>query len=182
VGSRHFENPARRAWWSVHVDAWRRSGLSQRLYCRRHRLTETTFVRWRKQLIDDKVLCARAELQREKRLERRRRKGQPLSADGRSKAVQAFWAMHVEAMTWSGMGVRDYATAHHLSEHSLRRWRDLIAADEMPNEWRTLLHPSARPPISTGASTGAKERHSNEGLTRAHAADPTSDRRLYRRF
>ena len=25
------------------------------------------------------------------------------------RAVQAFWAMHVEAMSWSGMSVRDYA-------------------------------------------------------------------------
>jgi hypothetical protein len=31
--------------------------------------------------------------------------------DTRSHAVQAFWAMHVEALNWSGMSVRDYATA-----------------------------------------------------------------------
>ena len=68
-------------------------------------------MRWRRALIDDKVLHAEAEMQREKRLERRRRKGQSPSADGRSKAVQAFWAMHVKAMTWSGMSVCRYATA-----------------------------------------------------------------------
>ena len=42
----HFDNPARREWWSVHVEAWQRSGLSRRKYCRVHKLTETTFVRW----------------------------------------------------------------------------------------------------------------------------------------
>ncbi len=29
----------------------------------------------------------------------------------RNRAVQAFWAMHVEAMNWSEMGVREYAAA-----------------------------------------------------------------------
>jgi len=36
--------------------------------------------------------------------------------------------MHVEAMNWSGMSVREYAEAHHLSRHSLHRWRDLLIA------------------------------------------------------
>jgi hypothetical protein len=44
----------------------------------------------------------------------------------RSKAVQAFWAMHVEAMTWCGMSAESYAKAHHLSLHSLTRWRGLL--------------------------------------------------------
>jgi hypothetical protein len=30
VGSKHFENRACREWWSIHVEAWQRSGLSQR--------------------------------------------------------------------------------------------------------------------------------------------------------
>jgi len=33
------------------------------------------------------------------------------STNARSRALQAFWAMHAEAMNWSGMSVRDYATA-----------------------------------------------------------------------
>ena len=42
----------------------------------------------------------------------------------RSRAAQAFWAMHVEALNWSGMSVREYATALRLSPTSLRKWRD----------------------------------------------------------
>lgn len=61
-------------------------------------------------------------------------KGQRLSADGRSKAVQAFWALHVEAMIWGGMSVCHYATVHRLSEHSLREWRALIEAGDVPSE------------------------------------------------
>ena len=34
------------AWWSIHVEAWRKSGLSRRKYCREHRLCEETFTRW----------------------------------------------------------------------------------------------------------------------------------------
>ena len=27
---KHFQNQARREWWSIHIEAWQRSGLSQR--------------------------------------------------------------------------------------------------------------------------------------------------------
>ncbi|WP_445819682.1 IS66 family insertion sequence element accessory protein TnpA [Bradyrhizobium sp. ISRA442] len=37
MGPKHFQNKARREWWSIHIEAWQRSGLSQRAYCRRHR-------------------------------------------------------------------------------------------------------------------------------------------------
>lgn len=33
----------------------------------------------------------------------------------RNRGTQAFWAMHVEAMKWSGMVVREYAAALRLS-------------------------------------------------------------------
>ncbi|MGO9723375.1 MAG: hypothetical protein ACLPOA_22995 [Methylocella sp.] len=32
MGSRHFENKARQSFWLVHIEAWRRSGLSQTLF------------------------------------------------------------------------------------------------------------------------------------------------------
>lgn len=181
MGSKHFENRARREWWSIHIEAWRRSGLSQRHYCRRHRLTETTFSRWLKVLVDDKVLRAKAEIEREKRFERRRRKGKPLSTGQRSKAVQAFWAMHVEALNWSGMSVTHYALALDISAHSLRRWRDLLDVEAVSIDWRSRLHPSARPPISTGVSTGAKEPMVEHSLTIAQSAEWTGDRRSNRR-
>ena len=155
MGSKHFENRARREWGSIHIEAWRRSGLSQRLYCRRHRLTETTFSRWLKVLVDDRVLRAKAEIERDKRLERRRRKAKPLSNSQRSKAVQAFWAMHVEALNWSGMSATHYAAALGVSAHSLRRWRDLLDAEDVSIDWRSRLHPSALPKISTKLSTSA---------------------------
>ncbi|MFK0691008.1 IS66 family transposase zinc-finger binding domain-containing protein [Mesorhizobium sp. IMUNJ 23033] len=47
----------------------------------------------------------------EKWISKRRRRRHAVSTDVRNRAVQAFWAMHVEAMNWSGMGVREYAAA-----------------------------------------------------------------------
>ena len=35
-----------REFWSRHVEAWRRSGLSQKEYCRRHRLPKGTLGYW----------------------------------------------------------------------------------------------------------------------------------------
>lgn len=178
MGSKHFGNRARRAWWSVHVDAWQHSGLSQRHYCRHHRLTETTFVRWRKRLIDDNALRAKAELERE---ERRRRKGKHLSSDRRSRAVQAYWAMHVEALNWSGMSATHYAQALDISAHSLRRWRDMFDAEEVSVDWRSRLHPSALVKISTGVNTSANEPMVESPLTIAPAAAAVGDRRSNRR-
>ena len=51
--------------------------------------------------------------------ERRKRWRAPASKSQRNRAVQAFWAMHVEAMRWSNLSVRVYAHAHHLSPNSL---------------------------------------------------------------
>jgi transposase-like protein len=175
VASKHFENAARREWWSVHVEAWRRSGLSQRAYCRRHRLTGKTFARWLKLLVGDRALRAKAELERDARLDRRRRKTARPSSDKRCQAAQAFWAMHVEALTWSGMSASHYAAALRISPHSLRRWRDLLDAGEMQIDWRAHLHPSARPTISTDAKDGAKDGSAESLLTApaAEAASPT---------
>jgi hypothetical protein len=52
VGPKHFQNKARREWWSIHIEAWQRSGLSQRRYCKNHRLTDTTFTRWLRAITD----------------------------------------------------------------------------------------------------------------------------------
>ncbi|WP_417281796.1 IS66 family insertion sequence element accessory protein TnpA [Bradyrhizobium oligotrophicum] len=48
--SKHFENKARREWWSLHIETWRRSGLGIRRYCQQQRLTENTLRRWLKRL------------------------------------------------------------------------------------------------------------------------------------
>ncbi|MGY3080210.1 transposase-like protein [Bradyrhizobium sp. LM6.10] len=181
MGTEYFKNEALRSFWSVHVEAWRRSGLSKRKYCRQHRLSGSTFDRWLRHLIDAETLKVRAELRREERRERLRKKRSPVSKDQRCRAVQAFWAMHVEAMRWCGMGMQAYARAHGISQHSLRRWRDLIDANEVEIDWRTHLHPSARPLISTSASSAAKESITGTRLTDAPTADPPSDGRANRR-
>jgi hypothetical protein len=114
-----------------------RSGLSRRAYCRRHRLDGGTFARWLNALAGEetarKLTQYQTELHREKRREerekglRKRRRGAfGISTDVRNRAVQAFWAMHVEAMNWSGMGVREYAAALSLSPCALRKWRDRL--------------------------------------------------------
>jgi hypothetical protein len=47
--------------------------------------------------------------------------------------------MHVEALNWSGMSVREYATALLLSPTRLRKWRDRI---DDGTDWREHLHPA----------------------------------------
>jgi transposase-like protein len=189
VGPKHFQNKARREWWSIHIEAWRRSGLSQRAYCRRHRLDQGTFARWLKVLVGEetarKLSEYQTELRREKRreerekgLRKRRRQAFGISTDVRNRAMQAFWAMHVEAMNWSGMGVREYAAALSLSPYALRTWRDRLDDGEVEIDWRAHLHPSARPV----ASTSAKESTSKSSLTDASNDAPTTPATPARRF
>jgi transposase-like protein len=72
--------------------------------------------------------------------------------------------MHVEAMNWSGMGVRECAAALSLSPHALRKWRDRLDEAEVEIDWRAHLHPSARPAVGTSA----KELVSKSSLTDAY--------------
>lgn len=190
--TKHFENKARREWWGIHIEAWQRSGLSRRLYCRQHRLNEKTFGRWLAVLEDVQALRTKAALAREAK----RNKAAPLSRDMRSRAVQAFWAMHVEALTWSRLPAAAYAKTHRLNEYSLRRWRILLETGAVEIDWRTRLHPSALPPISsaarraartpgspisTGASSAAKDGGPQNGLTDGQIEGPTGDGRSNRR-
>jgi transposase-like protein len=189
VGPKHFQNKARRQWWSLHIEAWRRSGVGIRKYCRQQRLTENTFRRWLKQLVGEetarKLAEYQTELSRERRreerenvLRRRRRRRFSVTTDVHNRAMQAFWAMHVEAMNWSGMGVREYAAALSLSPYALRKWRDRLAVGEVEIDWRAHLHPSARPAVSTSARNSAPERR----LTAAEIGDPAAPDAPLRRF
>ncbi len=184
---RQFENEARLAWWSVHVEAWRQSGLTRTAYCREHRLTKTTFDRWLEHLAGKdaarKQSEYQAELRRQRRLEERRkrpaRRRFSVSTDVRSRAVQAFWAMHVEAMNWSGIGLREYAAALNLSPTSLRTWCRRFDEGEVEIDWRAHLHPSARPLVSTSANRET----SGSGLTDGqNAVVPPLPERPTRRF
>ena len=188
MGPKHFQNKARREWWSIHIEAWQRSGLSQRRYCRIHRLTGTTFTRWLRAITDAEAAKIRAqnakilaETERDERRKQRRGRPLKLSGDKRNQAAQAFWAMHVETLNWSGMTLTHYAAAAKLSKFSLRRWRDLIDSGEVEIDWRAQLHPSARPKISSDASSAAKERSAETVLTASAPGDPPRDRRSNRR-
>jgi len=119
--------------------------------------------------------------QRGKNGKRRQKRRYAVSTDIRSRAIQAFWAMDVEAMNWSGMGVREYAASFQLSPTSLRKWRDRFENAEVEIDWRAHLHPSARPKISTGASSAAKECSPENDLTAARDANLPHDGRSNRR-
>ena len=67
MGSKHFENKARRL-VVVHIEAWRRSGLSRAKYCRHHRLTAATFGRWLSYLAGEEAARKHAEYQAELRV------------------------------------------------------------------------------------------------------------------
>jgi hypothetical protein len=173
------KNRARIEWWQIHIEAWQRSGLSQRRYCREHRLDTGTFARWLKKLADVNALKIKSELAREERTERRRRARSALTPDVRSRATRAFWAMHVEVLQWSGMHLNTYAKALRLSRYSLRKWRDLLEGGEQVEDWRARLHPSARANLSTSARPGAKEPLVETGLTDAPASIAKPSRRSF---
>lgn len=171
---RIFSNKAKRTWWAVHIKAWRESGLSASAYCRQQGLTRSDFKAWQSEI---------EEWEAQKSEERRRwkRRFTPASQDKRRQATQAFWAMHVEAWQWSGLHLRDYSSALRLSPYSLKRWRNLIEAGEIIIDWRALLHPSARPPISTNISTRTKETERVQALTAKIEAAAELPRRARRR-
>ena len=186
---KHFQNTARQSFWVVHIEAWRRSGLARTAYCRHQRLNRRTFDRWMNYLLGKESASKHAkylgELRREQRrekrqkgLRRRNRTRYGVNTDVRDRALQAFWAMHVEAMNWSGMGVREYAAAMYLSPYALRCWRDRLADGEVEIDWRAHLHPSARPV----ASTSAKESPPEMSLTNPPKDDPGAAERSNRRI
>lgn len=178
--SRVFRIKPKRVYWQTHIEAWQRSGLSQRAYCDGHRICLQTFRRWLKMFEEE----AGQKLERAEK--RRRKRAKTLSAGKRSKAVQAFWAMHVEAWQWSGLNASAYAKVHHLTRQTLVKWRDRLEAAPEGIDWRELVHPSARPRtnsrrISTGAKTSAKERPAETVLTDSPSVDPSRDGRSNRR-
>jgi hypothetical protein len=173
-GSKHFQNKVRREWWAIHIEAWQRCGVSRAVYCLQQGLDEKTFVRWLNYLAGEdaarKLTEYQTELRREKRreeqekgLRKRRRSAFGISTDVRNRAIRAFWAMHVEAMNWSGMGVREYAASLQLSPTSLRKWRDRLDTGEVAIDWCAHLHPSSRLIVSTSASQPASESSLSNG-------------------
>ncbi len=177
----YFGGKARHSFWSVHVEAWRQSGLTRRKYCNEHGLNQETFARWMKHLIDEETLKQRDKLLRQERWKRRRLGHSPLSTSARNKAVQAFWAMHVEALMWSGMSARRYGAAHHISHYTLNKWVKKMEAGNLDIDWRAHLHPSALPKISTSLSTSAKGLEAASPLTEEAKPDPEPVEKQQRR-
>jgi len=176
-----FKNRASREWWAVHVEAWQRSGLTKARYCRQQGLVRSTFSNWANIIADVEALKIKRELERERAVALRQRKSLPMPARVKSQAVRAFWAMHVEALRWSGMSLGSYARALRLSPGTLAKWRDLIEGGEVEQDWRSLLHPSARAVLSTSAKASAKEPGAETGLTSASDATPAAPKKPVRR-
>lgn len=151
-------DPAKRAWWSVHIEAWLTSRLSRQAYCEAHGLKVSTMGDWMKRLAPE------ALQHKVKRPSHKRHS--PYARAGRRKAVQAFWAMHVEAMHWSGCSASSYARAHNLCASTLREWR--MRLEDQPDEinWREMLHPAARPWTRRRTSSAAKPQAADSSLTR----------------
>ena len=61
----------------MHIEVYERSGLSQRSYCRTHRLTETTFTRWLRAIADVEVAKIRIRAGFRARRASQQRKGRP---------------------------------------------------------------------------------------------------------
>jgi transposase-like protein len=184
MGNRRSWANAHSPYWSLHVEAWRGSGLSRADYCARHGLKPKTFARWMKHLIGVEEARKHAdelrELRRKERAQQRKDPPRPTHrfgarTDTRSRAIQAFWAMHVEALNWSGMSTSEYANALLLSPYALRKWRARFDDGEVEIDWRAHLHPSARPRISSGDSSAAKESDRENVLTAPVPPDPAHD-------
>jgi transposase-like protein len=158
VASKRYQNRGQRALWSLHVQAWRQSGLSRAEYCQELQLKKHSFDYWLTKLGDEDALQHKAL--------RKRKPPEPgAGKQVRSKAIQAFWAMHVEAQLWSGLSAGEYASVHRLSTYSLRSWRSRLDADPLGVDWRELLHPSARPYVRRKISTSANEESAEFPLT-----------------
>src|SRR5579872_5735995 len=139
-----FANRAWRSYWSVHVEAWLRSGVSRHRYCREHGLLPRTMSKWIKHL--ETPLPTPSKLKRRREKSWVRPKHVRVPAVGTT-ASRAFWLMHVDAQQASGLTFPEYANAHHLNVRRLRREvREFLRNPEAPN-WRELMHPANRPPV-----------------------------------
>ncbi len=156
---------ARLAYWSVHIEAWLRSGLSQRAYCGHQRLAVGKMRRWVQILSVSGSTTPQSP--RKPGLSR-----VPRTHSARSKALIAFWSMHVEALNWSGLPVGQYAHVHGLSVYSLKHWRSKLDSKPPDFDWRERLHPSARPgPSASNKLSNDSDKLSN-GTPQARPQSP----------
>lgn len=146
-----------RDYWAGHIEAWLASRLKRNDYCRAHGLHTSSMNCWVRRLAPH-VLT-----------EKEKRPGfgrhHPSSRSARSKAVQAFWAMHVEAMLWSGFSAQAYAKAHNLCASTLREWRIRFEETPLETDWREMVHPAARPRTLRKTSSAARQQAADLALT-----------------
>ncbi|MBI1360280.1 MAG: transposase [Alphaproteobacteria bacterium] len=157
--------------WAGHIDAWLTSRLKRNDYCRAHRLHTSSMTYWVKRLAPD------ALTEKEKRPGFGRH--HPSSRAARSKAVQAFWAMHVEAMLWSGFSAAAYAKAHHLGVSTLREWRIRFEEAPLETDWRELVNPAAPPRKRRPTSSAAIRQAADLDLTESEQRPLPTTRRTF---
>lgn len=93
--------------------------------------------------------------------------------------MQAFWAMHVEAMLWSGFSAQGYAKAHNLCASTLREWRIRFEETPLETDWREMVHPAARPRTLRKTSSAARQQAADLALTETGPPKPPVTRRTF---
>ena len=160
-----------RDYWAGHIEAWLASRLKRNDYCRAHGLHTSSMNCWVRRLAPH-VLT-----------EKEKRPGfgrhHPSSRSARSKAVQAFWAMHVETMLWSGFSAQAYAKAHNLCASTLREWRIRFEETPLETDWREMVHPAARPRTLRKTSSAARQQAADLALTETAPPKPPVTRRTF---
>lgn len=134
---RYFESKALRSYWSIHIQAWLRSGVCREAYCREHRLIRATMKRWIKAL---ETPIPKRRSAPKKQLEKKLSRVPAM----RTMAFKAFWMMHSEAQHASGLNPTQYANAHRIPVVRMRRESRQFARIVPPQDWREMLHPSNR--------------------------------------
>jgi len=136
--SRWYWCKARRAYWSVHIQAWLKSGVARTRYCTVHRLNRRSFDRWLKAFETPPPPPPRP-----------RKKPPKMTYTylpaARTRALTAFWLMHVEALHGSGLNAAEYAWAHRLPVRRLRKLSRQFRITPATQDWRDLMQPVDKP-------------------------------------
>jgi transposase-like protein len=172
-----YDSKVLRSYWSIHIEAWIRTGVTREQYCREHRLDRQTMVRW--------LTALETPPQPPRRVYKKHVivKGPRLPAL-RTKAFFAFWSMHVEAHRLSGLNATQYAQAQRLAVIRFRRVRRRFELNPLAQNWHDLYHPATPSPHQLDANLRDKLRDDlcisqRGGTVQAAAAPGPSRRRQY---
>jgi|CXWL01.1.fsa_nt_gi transposase-like protein len=183
-----FERKARRAYWSVHIAAWLKSGVSLTRYTHDLRLNRRSMMRWLR-VFEAPPPASRRPQQKPKKVQYTR------MPTIRNTAFTAFWLMHIEALSGSGLTASEYAWAHHLPVRRFRKLRRQFRLTPPTQGWRVLPHQRVPPrgrlapelrdelrhgdgplapgpvPLPTGSATGAQRRQYTDAQKLAIVAE-----------